>query len=189
MRFGARDYDPEVGRWTAKDPILFAGGDTSLYGYVLSDPINFSDPTGLFLGPVGDALSDAGGYLKDNARPISSAVAGGLTIAGCLSSAGFGCPALIAANTAFQSTLVVTGDGTTSEKIAGVAMNLTLGQAGLVGTAGKYAIQKAGAPLYARITADLAENLPTVALVLAQLRDGLQPSPSTLSSPELAALC
>ena len=34
-RFGARDYDPEVGRWTAKDPIGFAGGDVNLYGYVL----------------------------------------------------------------------------------------------------------------------------------------------------------
>ncbi len=46
MRFGARDYDAEVGRWTAVDPILFAGGDTNLYGYVLNDPVNWSDPTG-----------------------------------------------------------------------------------------------------------------------------------------------
>jgi RHS repeat-associated protein len=46
VRFGARDYDAEVGRWTSKDPIRFAGGDTNLYGYVTSDPINFIDPTG-----------------------------------------------------------------------------------------------------------------------------------------------
>jgi RHS repeat-associated protein len=46
-RFGARDYDAETGRWTAKDPILFEGGDTSLYGYVLQDPINWIDPEGL----------------------------------------------------------------------------------------------------------------------------------------------
>lgn len=26
VRFGFRDYSPELGRWTAKDPILFAGG-------------------------------------------------------------------------------------------------------------------------------------------------------------------
>ncbi|MGH9892171.1 MAG: RHS repeat domain-containing protein [bacterium] len=26
VRFGARDYDPETGRWTAKDPIWFRGG-------------------------------------------------------------------------------------------------------------------------------------------------------------------
>ena len=46
-RFGARDYDAETGRWTAKDPILFAGGDVSLYGYVAGDPVNGVDPSGL----------------------------------------------------------------------------------------------------------------------------------------------
>ena len=46
IRFGARDYDPETGRWTAKDPILFAGGDTNLYGYVINDPVNWVDPEG-----------------------------------------------------------------------------------------------------------------------------------------------
>jgi len=48
VRFGARDYDPETGRWTAKDPILFAGGDLNLYGYVLNNPVNFIDPPGLW---------------------------------------------------------------------------------------------------------------------------------------------
>ena len=47
-RFGARDYDAETGRWTAKDPILFAGGDVSLYGYVSGDPVNGVDPYGLW---------------------------------------------------------------------------------------------------------------------------------------------
>jgi RHS repeat-associated protein len=46
VRFGARDYDPEVGRWTAKDRILFDGGDTNLYRYALGDPVNRTDPTG-----------------------------------------------------------------------------------------------------------------------------------------------
>jgi RHS repeat-associated protein len=45
-RFGARDYDPVVGRWTAKDPMGFEGMDTNLYGYVMSDPINWVDPSG-----------------------------------------------------------------------------------------------------------------------------------------------
>ncbi len=47
VRVGARDYDAETGRWTAKDPIRFDGGDTNLYGYVLNDPINSTDPSGL----------------------------------------------------------------------------------------------------------------------------------------------
>lgn len=45
-RFGARDYDASIGRWIAKDPILFAGDDTNLYAYVRSDPINLIDPHG-----------------------------------------------------------------------------------------------------------------------------------------------
>ena len=48
-RFGARDYDPHTGRWTAKDPIDFDGEDTNLYGYVGNDPINTLDPIGLIL--------------------------------------------------------------------------------------------------------------------------------------------
>jgi RHS repeat-associated protein len=47
VRFGARDYDAEVGRWTAKDPLRFGGGDSNLYGYVGSDPVNGIDPSGL----------------------------------------------------------------------------------------------------------------------------------------------
>ena len=47
VRFGFRDYLPEIGKWTAKDPIDFAGGDSNLYGYVANDPVNFVDPSGL----------------------------------------------------------------------------------------------------------------------------------------------
>jgi len=47
VKFGFRDYDPAIGRWVAKDPIFFAGGNVDLYGYVLNDPVNFVDPEGL----------------------------------------------------------------------------------------------------------------------------------------------
>jgi RHS repeat-associated protein len=58
IRFGARDYDPETGRWTSKDPVGFGGGDTNLYGYVVNDPVNNFDPNGLYSWE--DLLQDAG---------------------------------------------------------------------------------------------------------------------------------
>jgi RHS repeat-associated protein len=47
VRFGARDYDPRTGRWTTKEPLGFAGGDTNFYAYVFNDPTNLIDPSGL----------------------------------------------------------------------------------------------------------------------------------------------
>ena len=47
VRFGFRDYDSVAGKWTAKDPIGFAGGDGNLYGYVINDPVSFIDQSGL----------------------------------------------------------------------------------------------------------------------------------------------
>jgi RHS repeat-associated protein len=46
VRFGARDYEPTTGRWTSRDALRFAGGDTDLYNYVAGDPLNNIDPSG-----------------------------------------------------------------------------------------------------------------------------------------------
>jgi len=70
VRFGYRDYDPETGRWTAKDPIGFAGGDTDLYGYCLNDPVNFSDPDGL-ISPNGSGGGGASGGWSNSAARIN----------------------------------------------------------------------------------------------------------------------
>jgi RHS repeat-associated protein len=47
VRFGGRDYDAEIGRWTAKDPIRFNGGTANLYVYGNANPISHVDPNGL----------------------------------------------------------------------------------------------------------------------------------------------
>jgi len=46
VRFGARDYDPESGRWTSKDPALFDDENYNVYDYSSNDPINYIDPDG-----------------------------------------------------------------------------------------------------------------------------------------------
>ncbi|PCH95632.1 MAG: hypothetical protein COB83_07890 [Gammaproteobacteria bacterium] len=60
-RFGARDYDAVTGRWTSKDPIRFAGGDSNIYGYVFSDPVNFIDPKGEAIVIITVTVIAAGG--------------------------------------------------------------------------------------------------------------------------------
>ena len=58
-RFGARDYDPTTGRWTAKDPGGFSGG-ANLYAYAVNDPVNVSDVSGNIPIPIVTGLIGAG---------------------------------------------------------------------------------------------------------------------------------
>jgi RHS repeat-associated protein len=90
VRFGYRDYDPDIGRWTAKDPIFFVGSDTDLYGYCLNNPINLVDPAGEVGMPgavVGVILGASAGFTSGIASGnpsagfwsgLAGAVAGGI---------------------------------------------------------------------------------------------------------------
>jgi RHS repeat-associated protein len=83
VRFGFRDYAPDTGRWTAKDPIFFVGGDIDLYGYSLNDPVNRIDPEGtlgIFGAVVGGISGAIGGFtsgLISGNGSLVAAIAGG----------------------------------------------------------------------------------------------------------------
>ncbi len=87
IRFGARDYDPSLGRWLSKDPILFEGGDTNLYGYVVQDPVNWLDSDGLTRsralpengGGGGSGGASTNGGVSCTAHGASRAAARGIT--------------------------------------------------------------------------------------------------------------
>ena len=58
-----RDYDTTSGRWTARDPIFFEGGQGNLFVYVGNDPVNYVDWDGcwvgiddVFTGPVDEII-------------------------------------------------------------------------------------------------------------------------------------
>ncbi len=86
VHFDARDYDPEVGRFTAKDPIGFDGGDTNLYAYAFNDPVSFVDPSGNFI-PIAIAAAVVGGGLINGAIQAAGAAASGCATTGDLLSA------------------------------------------------------------------------------------------------------
>ena len=91
VRFGYRDYDPETGRWTARDPIGFAGGDTNLYGYTFNDPLNFVDSDGLFAWIVAGAgvgaLINVVATVIANGGDVSLSQIGSAALSGAISGA------------------------------------------------------------------------------------------------------
>ncbi len=80
VRFGARDYDPLVGRWTTKDPIRFQGGDPNLFAYALGDPVNTIDENGQIVPILALAALVAGGAIIGG---VVNSFIQGVTFLGC----------------------------------------------------------------------------------------------------------
>jgi RHS repeat-associated protein len=76
VRFGARDYDAHTGRWTAREPLGFGGGDTNHYAYVFSDPVNLIDPNGLYAGWDDAAFIIGGAIVGAAGQGLSDAING-----------------------------------------------------------------------------------------------------------------
>ncbi|MPM49239.1 hypothetical protein SDC9_95967 [bioreactor metagenome] len=74
LDYGARFYDPALGRWTTRDPLCEDGGQESstFYGYVFNDPIKHNDPDVRFpllsnlVGAAAGALVEYAGQVAAN---------------------------------------------------------------------------------------------------------------------------
>lgn len=65
--YRATYYSPTYQRSVSQDPIGFAGGDPSLYGYVRDNPVVLVDPSGLFTIGLGISLGfNFGGWVNIN---------------------------------------------------------------------------------------------------------------------------
>jgi len=165
VHFGARDYDPMIGRWISKDPILFNGGQVNLYVYAGNDPVNYVDPSGEFLNVlvgagIGAGIGALSAYATGGdvwAGAAAGAVTGGLagltggmSLAGqILGGVGAGLTG-VATNEAIRfldgsssvgpSALAVGAVAGASGPFAGILFR-ELGQPGLSGT-GEFAIRR-----------------------------------------------
>ncbi|MRS05091.1 hypothetical protein EG832_18040, partial [bacterium] len=79
--YRARYYDPKAGRFITRDPISFAGGDVNLYAYVRNNPVNFTDPNGLFAQAIVIPLiPPAIVALGKAVAVVGGVIAGGITL-------------------------------------------------------------------------------------------------------------
>jgi RHS repeat-associated protein len=62
VQMGVRAYDPHLGRFLSEDSVFLAmgmGESADRYACVFDDPLNRYDLDGRFLGPVGEAVTNA----------------------------------------------------------------------------------------------------------------------------------
>ena len=83
MFFGARYYDPQIGRFITADPVIpapFYPQSLNRYSYCYNNPLKYTDPTGHWpdwlddiIDGVKDFFNDVGDFFSDNWQYIATA--------------------------------------------------------------------------------------------------------------------
>ncbi|MBK9066954.1 MAG: hypothetical protein IPL76_08715 [Gemmatimonadetes bacterium] len=157
VRFGVRDCDPTIGRWTAKDPVGFAGVMVPLYSYVGSSPVGRTDITGLCIWdgclvrsslgfPVAAAAAIKLDSKRSAARPYAGAIAGAKTGLALSTIAASG---VLGAGAALPLAL---GPSVSADHCLGLAEHGLADVAALVGG------RRLGADVHSRVAASIAES-------------------------------
>ena len=136
VRFGARDYDPEVGRWTSKDPLLFGGAQANLYVYAGNDPVNRIDSNGecvqIAAGAVIGAAINLVAYVALTSTSdttwagVGGAVVGG-AVSGASAASGVAWLAPIGGAVGYLGEAALSGQGWTGEGLLAAALGNTVG--------------------------------------------------------------
>ena len=61
LDYGARFYDPSVGRWTSVDPLADDAPGWTPYRYGFNNPLSYTDPTGMMENAITTTVVDANG--------------------------------------------------------------------------------------------------------------------------------
>ncbi|RQO65399.1 hypothetical protein DBR40_23895, partial [Pedobacter sp. KBW01] len=77
--YGARFYDPVIGRWNVVDPMSELDRKTTPYAYAFDDPIRHTDPDGMFGEDVNEDFDDG-----EDPKPKQTASTGVLTVGGAI---------------------------------------------------------------------------------------------------------